>query len=225
MDCWIWTLVCLLLGYLVLKAYTQLTYFSRQGIPSPPELPFIGSILAIFVPRRHVNQFISYLYNSHPDAKYIGIHIFMRRSILIRDLDLVKTVLVKRFDHFADRKTFVDEATDPLFGQNLNFLNGDRWRQVRNTLSPAFTASKMRTMYVLMEQCAQKFTDGLLEMYEGREEGVDMKDVVSRYTNDVIASCAFGIEVDSLRVPDNEFYMKAKGSASFSVSFTECWKQ
>ena len=41
-----------------------------------------------------------------------------------------------------------------------------------------------------------------------------MKDAFSRYTNDVIASCAFGTKIDSLREPDNEFYLCAKYAAS-----------
>lgn len=216
MDYWIWSLVCLALTYVSIKAYEKTHYFSKWGIPHPPEWPFIGSMLAMFIPRRHINDFIKYLYNTNKEAKYVGCHVFFRPAIIIRDLDLIKSVLVKNFDHFADRKTFVDETVDPLFGQNLNFLNGDRWREVRNMLSPAFTSSKMRSMYVLMQECAEKFTSELLKQYDNAE-AVDIKDVFSRYTNDVIASCAFGIEVDSLKNPNNEFYHQAKECTVFKV--------
>nr|CAH7744913.1 unnamed protein product [Callosobruchus chinensis] len=37
-----------------------------------------------------------------------------------------------------------------------------------------------------------------------------MKDSLTRYTNDVIATCAFGIEVDSLNNPDNNFYVMGR---------------
>lgn len=36
---------------------------------------------------------------------------------------------------------------------------------------------------------------------------LEMKDFYTRYTNDVIATAAFGIGVDSLKQPTNEFYM------------------
>jgi hypothetical protein len=36
---------------------------------------------------------------------------------------------------------------------------------------------------------------------------VELKDFYTRYTNDVIATAAFGIGVDSLKQPTNEFYM------------------
>jgi cytochrome P450 family 9 len=37
-----------------------------------------------------------------------------------------------------------------------------------------------------------------------------MKDLFTRYTNDVIATSAFGISCDSLNNPGNEFYMMGK---------------
>jgi len=41
---------------------------------------------------------------------------------------------------------------------------------------------------------------------EGNILAVEMKDLFTRYTNDVIATSAFGIECDSLSNPKNEFY-------------------
>lgn len=45
---------------------------------------------------------------------------------------------------------------------------------------------------------------------------VEMKDAFSRYTNDVIASTAFGLDVNSLDNRDNEFYKMGKKSSDFS---------
>lgn len=48
---------------------------------------------------------------------------------------------------------------------------------------------------------------GLLEL--------DIKDVFTRYTNDVIASSAFGIRVNSLKERDNQFYALGKETTNF----------
>lgn len=47
---------------------------------------------------------------------------------------------------------------------------------------------------------------------EKKEEIVeaDMQDVFTRYTNDVIASSVFGADVDSLKEPNNEFYLRGR---------------
>jgi cytochrome P450 family 9 len=39
---------------------------------------------------------------------------------------------------------------------------------------------------------------------------LELKDLYTRYTNDVIARAAFGIDLDSLKHPTNEFYMMAQ---------------
>jgi cytochrome P450 family 9 len=41
---------------------------------------------------------------------------------------------------------------------------------------------------------------------EGNILAVEMKDLFTRFTNDVIATSAFGIQCDSLNNPKNEFY-------------------
>jgi cytochrome P450 family 9 len=42
-----------------------------------------------------------------------------------------------------------------------------------------------------------------------------MKDVFTRYTNDVIATSAFGISCDSLNNPGNAFYEMGKDVTNF----------
>lgn len=62
----------------------------------------------------------------------------------IRDPELLKQMAVKDFDHFEDHRSFVDEKADVMFGNSLVSLKGSKWRDMRATLSPAFTGSKMR---------------------------------------------------------------------------------
>jgi cytochrome P450 family 9 len=44
-----------------------------------------------------------------------------------------------------------------------------------------------------------------------------MKDLFTRYTNDVIATAAFGVGVDSLMEPSNEFYSMGKEITNLGV--------
>jgi cytochrome P450 family 9 len=44
---------------------------------------------------------------------------------------------------------------------------------------------------------------------------VEMKDLFTRYTNDVIATSAFGIRCDSLNNPKNEFYEMGRDFTNF----------
>jgi cytochrome P450 family 6 len=46
---------------------------------------------------------------------------------------------------------------------------------------------------------------------------VEMKETMARFTTDVIASCAFGINANSLKDPDSEFGRHTRGMCDFSV--------
>ena len=56
-------------------------------------------------------------------------------------------------------------------------------------------------------------------MYRGMLTGspVDVKETMARFTTDVIASCAFGINSNSLKDPDAEFRKYLKKIFEFSV--------
>ncbi|XP_014472696.1 PREDICTED: cytochrome P450 9e2-like isoform X2 [Dinoponera quadriceps] len=107
------------------------------------------------------------------------------------------------------RRRFIDEKQDPLFSKNLLSLCGDRWRKVRTMLSPAFTSSKMKSMFKLMSDYAADFAN-FVARSPPKQRVVETKDMFTRYTNDMIAICAFGISVDSMRQPKNLFYLYGK---------------
>jgi hypothetical protein len=47
---------------------------------------------------------------------------------------------------------------------------GQRWRDMRATLSPVFTSSKMKTMFVLVSECSEQLIDFLEQSYQQPEE-------------------------------------------------------
>lgn len=47
---------------------------------------------------------------------------------------------------------------------------------------------------------------------------IELKDSFTRFTNDVIATAAFGIKSDSLKDRDNEFYLMGKEATTFTTS-------
>lgn len=80
---------------------------------------------------------------------------------------------------------------------------------MRNHLTPSFTGTKMKTMFGLMNDCAKQF----VKYFEEQGDDIiqaEMKDTFTRFTNDVIATTTFGITCDSLRDPNNEFYLMGK---------------
>ncbi|CAG9858208.1 unnamed protein product [Phyllotreta striolata] len=159
-------------------------------------------------------EMVKRVYMQMPGARYLGMYQFTTPTLVLRDPELIKQIGVKDFDHFVDHRSFVTEESDPLFGKNLFSLKGQRWREMRPILSPSFTSSKMKNMFTLMSDCATSLTDYFSKKNQEVVE-VEMKDVFTRYTNDVIATTAFGISIDSLKDQTNEFYLMGKQATNF----------
>lgn len=131
--------------------------------------------------------------------------------------------MIRDFDHFVNRRNLFDtDGSDNLLNNSLFFLQNEKWRDMRNTLSPAFTGSKMRQMFKLIvleiEQSIKYLSDQIKENgLENKGLEVDVKDFTSRLTVDVIASTAFGFQVNSFKYKDNEFFTKAQKAINFTA--------
>ncbi|XP_061728364.1 cytochrome P450 9e2-like [Cydia pomonella] len=117
--------------------------------------------------------------------------------------------MVADFAAFSDRGVHIDQDCDPLFGRNLIMLRGSRWRTMRAALTPAFSASRCRSMAPLMAVCARNLHIHLRERVRQDTE-LDVDEISTAYVNDVIASCAFGFATDSLQDPHNCIFRLAK---------------
>ncbi|XP_017769444.1 PREDICTED: cytochrome P450 9e2-like [Nicrophorus vespilloides] len=81
--------------------------------------------------------------------------------------------------------------------------------------SSAFTSSKMRYMFNLINDSAEHFAEFYLKQNKDIIS-LEMKDAYTKATTDIIASCAFGIQCDSLNDSQNDFYVKARNAFDFS---------
>lgn len=113
-------------------------------------------------------------------------------SFVLRSLDLIKKITVKDFDYFMNRRAIISAESDPLLGNALILLTGQKWRDMRATLSPAFTGSKMRNMFSLVTDCVNESIATIKSQLKQDGEMLDMKEFFSKFTVDTIATCAFG---------------------------------
>ncbi|XP_025157104.1 cytochrome P450 9e2-like [Harpegnathos saltator] len=205
------------IGMLKVIAYLhhQHIYWKKRDVPQIRAIPGMKMGWKMFLQRISFMEYILFLYNHVPDAKYIGLMDMATPLVFLRDPELIKDVMVKDFEHFPDHKTFSNEEVDPLFGKNVFSLRGNRWKEMRNTLSPSFTASKMKVMFELVSKCSREFVEYLADHPE-LCSSMDTKEAFRRYTTDVIATSAFGISVNSMRDRDNEFFIRGLETSKFS---------
>ncbi|XP_055619250.1 cytochrome P450 9e2-like [Toxorhynchites rutilus septentrionalis] len=215
------TLIVTLVGYLYYQLTKNNEYFLEKPIPSLPVRPFFGSSAALLLKQATFSDFIKNAYEKFPGVKVFGMFETTTPFFVIRDPELIKRIAVKDFDHFVDhRPTFGnhEDSDNPyvLFGRSLFAMNGQRWRDMRATLSPAFTGSKMRQMFGLIGECGED----MVRFFENQMKGsgsveVEVKDMLGRFGVNVIATCAFGLKVDSFLDRDNEFYRHGKEMMQF----------
>ncbi|KAJ4428842.1 hypothetical protein ANN_25835 [Periplaneta americana] len=167
MSFWDWLLLLMGLG-LLLYYWGMSTYrrFTKPEVPHLKPLPFIGNLGTMMLKNMSFHDLMSKYYNGLKDHGYGVFFMFRQPTVMICDPELIKAVAVKDFEYFTDRSTTVFENGDPLWRNILINLKARVWRDMRSTLSPAFTSSKMKMMFVLVSDCCQQFVNFLDECYE-----------------------------------------------------------
>jgi len=83
-------------------------------------------------------------------------------------------------------------------------MRGTQWRKLRAKLTPTFTSGKMKKMFNLMNECAEELRK-FLEGPASRNEDLEIKEIMSKFTTDIIGSCVFGLKCNSINDPNSEF--------------------
>lgn len=127
---------------------------------------------------------------------------FFQPAVLVVDPEISKSILVKDFNKFHDRGIFVDSAGDPL-SATLFSLEGAEWKTMRTKMSPTFTSGKMKYMFGSVVKVADQLKEYVAE--NCTKGNIELKNILQRYTMDVIGNVAFGVECNSIKNPSSEF--------------------
>jgi len=201
----------------VVYAYCKMSfnYWKKRNVPYvEPTFPFGNFADALFF-RKTIGHVHRDIYKKLEGEKYAGVYVFTKPIFVFRDPDIIKNVLVKDFISFHDHGIFMDEEIEPLTG-HLFLLGGIRWRNLRVKLSPTFTSGKIKMMFQTLVDCGIEL-GSILEKSASNEEVIEIKDILARYSTDIISSCAFGIQCNCLKNPDAEF--RQWGRKLFEPSF------
>ncbi|KXJ79844.1 hypothetical protein RP20_CCG027717 [Aedes albopictus] len=209
--------VVIVLGLIYRYMTRNYFYFADKPMPFLKPVLGIGNLGPLLMRKRDIFEHFRWLYECFPNDKIFGMFSMADPIYMIRDPAMLKRIAVKDFDHFVDHTGLGGDAEydNPhmLVLNTLVSLRGNKWRDMRATLSPAFTGSKMRQMFTLIAECGERMADfyrGECKRDGGSAAEVELKEMFSRFTNDVIATTAFGIEVDSFRQPENAIFTLGK---------------
>ncbi|XP_054273744.1 probable cytochrome P450 6a14 [Macrosteles quadrilineatus] len=186
--------------YFMTKKYN---YWSQKNVKFVKPVPLFGNTLSTILRKKSsaINQ--QEMYNLFPEERFIGTYFFMSPFLMVRDPKLIHQILIKDFSHFYDRGMVYDEKLDLLSSHLVN-LKGQKWKGLRSKLTPAFSSGKLKSMSYLLEECANALTDYLNNVSLSKSTQ-DMREIMAKFSTDVIGSCAFGLQFNSLRDPNSQF--------------------
>lgn len=193
-------------------------HWKNKGVHYTEPVIFFGNIKDRLLFRKSFHEVHRDLYRSFDGYKFAGYYEGRRPVLMLRDAELIKNVMVRDFEHFVDRPSL--RTRNPPYIQNMLLnLKGQHWKNVRALMTPAFSSGKLKFMENMVNQCGSQMT-AFLQKNVGDKGGsaeLEMKELFGRFTLDVIATCAFGVQCDSLKEEEAEF---AKMAARFNdISF------
>lgn len=133
---------------------------------------------------------------------------------MITDLDLIRQIFTKDFNNFVDRGLYSNEDADPLTAHLFN-MSGEPWRKMRHCLTPTFTGSKIKGMFHIIESKGSDLVEFIKRNLHAKD-GIRMKELMTRFTADVVALTSFGLETKALQTEKPailEILMKVFGGA------------
>lgn len=100
----------------------------------------------IFVCRIEQNSNLKnhFCHRKFNDVPYFGYYKLLTPGIVVRDPELVKSVLIKDFAAFQENDHKLSEKSDPLLARNPFFLSGDEWQTERKNITPSISPAKVR---------------------------------------------------------------------------------
>ncbi|CAH2049034.1 unnamed protein product, partial [Iphiclides podalirius] len=196
----------LLVALLALYMYgtRNFKYWEQRGVKYVPPWPFVGNNGRIYLMRRSMTEEIVSAYWDYPEEKVVGCFWATKPELVIRDPDIIKRVLTSDFSSFYPRGLNTHkEIVEPLL-RNLFFADGDLWRLLRQRMTPAFTSGKLKAMFPLIVERAEKLQARALGT-ASTGQILDARDLMARYTTDFIGACGFGLDADSLSDEESAF--------------------
>lgn len=202
---------------IVILLKRKLNYWQDLNVPIlNPNLLF-GDTKDIFLGRKAFGQQFHDFYKQFraQNHKYGGIYMGTSAMLLAIDPEFIKHIMQIDFQHFNSHGGYVNEKNDPLSIHLFN-LDDAKWRDLRVKLTPTFTSGKMKMMFHTVVDCGNNLKK-LLDKETSFGELIDIRDILGRFGTDVIGSVAFGLNINSLQDPNDEFRYYGRKAAELDI--------
>ncbi|ODM95120.1 Cytochrome P450 9e2 [Orchesella cincta] len=184
-------------------------FWGKYGVRQVNDTTFNDKI-SILLGRKTVMDIDELTYKSlaSTQEKFCGLVEMQGQTVLLRDLDMVKRVMIKDFEYFTDKRLAVSSENQPIIRKFLINLQGEEWKNVRSSLSPTFTTTKIKHMMEYFNKISNEWVDHLKTKIKNSSEDsivINVGEEARHFTVDIISSSAFGMESQAISNPDSVF--------------------
>ena len=137
----------------------------KLNVPGPKPLPFLGNFLEV---RNYDGLHLMHLDYFKKYGKVFALCLGSRPSLVVGDPELLKQIMIKDFPSFRNRFQF-EPPPNTSAAKNVSALRDNKWKRVRTTLTPTFTAGKMKLMVPLIEESCDMLVRKLAEFCDTGE--------------------------------------------------------
>ncbi|XP_065055850.1 cytochrome P450 3A17-like [Rhopilema esculentum] len=207
---WIITSLLLVTVLMYWHYVVNFTALKKLGIPGPTPLPLIGNSMTFIWNSKTVHNFFCDAGKKY--GSIYGLYFLKQPMIIVAEPEIIKHVLVKEFEKFHDRPKGGLEFPEPL-KSIMSEVKGQRWKDIRSIMTPAFTSGKLKGMMYIMNEAG----DTLLKKIEkaaAEKQAVDIHEWQQSVTMEVILSAAFGTLSEAQTNPNDKVTTYAKDAMS-----------
>ncbi|XP_075214614.1 cytochrome P450 9e2-like [Lycorma delicatula] len=135
------------------------------------------------------------IYNELRGHPVGGFYEFINPVLMIRDPDLIQTVLVEKFKYFHDNKFCYElDKLDDSVAAHPFFTSGSRWKEVRSITNAGFTPNKLRNLEDIV-QSVYKDVSKYLE--KKNMENIEVHELSGKFMCEVVANWGWGIRANA----------------------------
>src|SRR5260370_10200055 len=172
--------------------------------PGTRPLPYIGNLLSL---RQDPLGFLQQLQRIY--GNMATIYIGKNPAVVLFRPEHVRYVLVEHPRHFSNRGVLQGNSEDSNTSEGLLTIDGEKHRQQRRAVQPAFHKKQVEGYAAIMEQ----YTQELLKTWHAGDT-VDMSRAMQELTLRIVSKCLFSIDLSSQLSPLSAAFDGVIGSST-----------
>jgi cytochrome P450 len=172
--------------------------------PSPGRLPYIGNLLSL---RLDPLGFLQRLQRTY--GNMATIYLGKNPAVLLFRPEYVRYVLVEHPHNFSNRGLLRNDNDDGFASEGLLTIDGEKHRQQRHAVQPAFHKKQVEGYASIINQYTQEL---LKTWYPG--DRLDMSRAMQELTLRIVSKCLFSIDLSNQLSPLSDAFDGVIGSST-----------